>query len=237
LNKSVLVTGAEGSIGSVIANSFIEKNYLVYRTDSKATEIDLVNYFRGDLSEDLIYNKFENWLSSKKIDILINCAGITVKDVNIFNLETYRRTLKINLEVPFKLSGFLIAQARERNARFNIINITSLGAHLGFPTNPSYQISKAGLAQLAKSISVDYSKFGIRANNVVPGYIESNMTQKSFNDSEQNELRSQRSTMKRWGKPQDLIGVMHFLASDESEFITGADIFVDGGWNINGLST
>jgi NAD(P)-dependent dehydrogenase (short-subunit alcohol dehydrogenase family) len=235
LNKAVLVTGAEGSIGSEIANSFIEKNYLVYRTDSKATEFDLVNYFKGDLSEDLIYNEFENWLLSKKIDILINCAGITVNDVNIFSLETYRRTLKINLEVPFKLSGFLIAQARERNARFNIINITSLGAHLGFPNNPSYQISKAGLAQLTKSISVDFSKFGIRANNVVPGYIESNMTQRSFNDKKEYELRANRSAMKKWGSPRDLIGAVHFLASEESDFITGTDLFVDGGWNINGL--
>ena len=235
MNKAVLVTGAEGSIGSEIANSFIEKNYLVYRTDSKATEFDLVNYFKGDLSEDLIYNEFENWLLSKKIDILINCAGITVNDVNIFSLETYRRTLKINLEVPFKLSGFLIAQARERNARFNIINITSLGAHLGFPNNPSYQISKAGLAQLTKSISVDFSKFGIRANNVVPGYIESNMTQRSFNDKKEYELRANRSAMKKWGSPRDLIGAVHFLASEESDFITGTDLFVDGGWNINGL--
>lgn len=231
----MLITGAEGSIGAAISKSFIEKGTKVYRTDIQVSAIEKDRYFKGDLAEDLVYTEFENWLTDKNIDVLINCAGATTQHINTFDLETYKSTMKINLEVPFKLSGFLISNAIKTNSRLNIINITSLGAHLGFPNNPSYQISKAGLSQLAKSISVDYSRFGIRANNVVPGYIESNMTQASFNDKKANELRANRSTMKRWGHPNDLIGIMHFLASDESEFITGSDIFVDGGWKINGL--
>jgi NAD(P)-dependent dehydrogenase (short-subunit alcohol dehydrogenase family) len=101
--------------------------------------------------------------------------------------------------------------------------------------NPSYQVSKAGLSQLTRSISVDYSKDGIRANNVVPGYIKSNMTIDSYNSEIKRVERINRSSMKRWGEPSDLIGAVHFLSSDESSFVTGADIFVDGGWNINGL--
>ncbi|MDA9772570.1 SDR family oxidoreductase, partial [Amylibacter sp.] len=113
-------------------------------------------------------------------------------------------------------------------------NITSLGAELGFPDNPSYQMSKAGLRQLTKALARDWGEFGIRANNICPGYIKTAMTTKSFNDIKLNKQRSDNTLLKRWGEPEDLIGPALFLVSDASSYMTGTDIYVDGGWTANG---
>ena len=116
----------------------------------------------------------------------------------------------------------------------SIINITSLGAELAFPNNPAYQISKAGLRQLTKAIARDWGEFGIRANNIYPGYIKTEMTSKSFADAELNQQRKNKTLMKRWGESTDLIGPVVFLTSEASSYITGTDIYVDGGWTANG---
>ena len=234
-SKAILITGAEGTIGSTLAKSFIETESVIYGTDIVKLIYSNKFFFEGDLSDDDVFNKFKLWLANKSIDVVINCIGVTENSRDVFDENNFDYTLKVNLKIPFKLCGFLIAKALETNSNLSIINITSLGAHQGFPMNPSYQVSKAGLSQLTKSISVDYSKYGIRANNVVPGYIKSNMTIDSYNSEIKRTERINRSAMKRWGEPSDLIGAVHFLSSDESSFVTGADIFVDGGWNINGL--
>ena len=121
-----------------------------------------------------------------------------------------------------------------KNKSGSIINITSLGAELGFPNNPSYQMSKAGLRQLTKALARDWGEFGIRANNIYPGYIKTAMTTKSFNDRKLNNQRSDNTLLKRWGEPEDLIGPALFLVSDASSYMTGTDIYVDGGWTANG---
>ena len=234
-SKTILITGAEGTIGLTLAKSFIESKSVVFSTDLVKISYSDKFFFEGDLSDDDIFNEFKLWLEDKSIDVLVNCIGVTKNSQDVFDENNFDHMLKVNLKIPFKLCGFLITKALKTDNKLSIINITSLGAHQGFPMNPSYQVSKAGLSQLTKSISVDYSKYGIRANNVVPGYIKSNMTIDSYNSEIKRTERINRSAMKRWGEPSDLIGAVHFLASDESSFVTGADIFVDGGWNINGL--
>ncbi len=117
----------------------------------------------------------------------------------------------------------------------SIVNITSLGSELAFPDNPSYQMSKAGLKQLSKSIARDWGAKGIRANNICPGYMKTSMTEKSFNSPELKAARSERMILPRWGEPEDLVGAAIFLLSKASSYITGSDIYVDGGWVAKGL--
>jgi NAD(P)-dependent dehydrogenase (short-subunit alcohol dehydrogenase family) len=123
--------------------------------------------------------------------------------------------------------------ARQKSG--SIVNITSLGAKLGFPDNPAYQISKAALQQLTKSISYDWGAKGIRANNICPGYIKTKMTEGGFNDVDMNKTRLNRMLIKRWGNPSDLIGPVVFLLSDASSYMTGGDLAVDGGWLSGGI--
>jgi len=115
----------------------------------------------------------------------------------------------------------------------SIINITSLGAELAFPNNPAYQISKAGLRQFTKAIARDWGESGIRANNICPGYIKTTMTAKSFSNEELNKQRKNYTLLKRWGLSKDLLGPAIFLISEASSYITGTDIYVDGGWTAN----
>jgi NAD(P)-dependent dehydrogenase (short-subunit alcohol dehydrogenase family) len=121
--------------------------------------------------------------------------------------------------------------AKERTGA--IVNITSLGAELGFAGNPSYQISKAGLRQMTKALAKDWGAFGIRVNNLCPGYIQTSMTQKSFDDPILHAARKNKTVLGRWGKSEDLVGPAIFLLSEASSYITGTDLYVDGGWTSN----
>jgi len=117
----------------------------------------------------------------------------------------------------------------------SIINITSLNAELAFPGNPAYMASKGALRQLTRSAAYDLAPYGIRANNIAPGYIKTAMTEKSYNNQQLYEARQSRTILGRWGTPGDLAGAAIFLASNASSYITGQDLYVDGGWNIKGL--
>ena len=117
----------------------------------------------------------------------------------------------------------------------SIINITSIGAELGFPNNPAYIAAKGALKQLTKSLALDLGPFGIRVNNIGPGYFRTDMTKGSWNDPQLEEDRIRRTILGRWGEPDDLAGAAIFLASEASRYITGQDLYVDGGWLAKGL--
>ena len=84
-------------------------------------------------------------------------------------------------------------------------------------------------------MALDLGKYGIRANNIGPGYFKTNMTKKSYEDPRMNKERCDRTVLNRWGDPKDLAGAVIFLASSSSSYVTGQDIYVDGGWMIKGL--
>ena len=107
----------------------------------------------------------------------------------------------------------------------SIINITSINAELGFPNNPAYVASKGGLKMLGKSLARDWGKYGIRVNNLGPGYFKTLMNKKSWENPKTRKARI-----------DELVGPCIFLASDASQYVTGQDIYVDGGWTANGLS-
>ena len=86
---------------------------------------------------------------------------------------------------------------------------------------------------LGKSFAKDWSKFGIRVNNIGPGYIKTEMTSKRFENKKNRLERQNRTLLGRWGEAKDLIGACIFLSSDASEYITGQDLYIDGGWIIN----
>ena len=91
------------------------------------------------------------------------------------------------------------------------------------------------MKQLTKALAVDYGKFGIRVNNIGPGYIHTKMTEKSWNDKNANRNRKNHTILNRWGVSEDLSGMVIFLASNSSSYITGQDFYVDGGWLAKGI--
>ena len=147
-------------------------------------------------------------------------------------LEAFERTLHINLTAPY---ACCLAARPFMRAGGSIINVTSIGSVLGMPGNPAYGAAKGGLRLLTKSLALDYGAAGIRVNALAPGYIETDMTAKSFADPAAHERRRAHTCLGRWGKVEDLVGTAIFLASDASSYITGQDLFVDGGWTAKGL--
>jgi NAD(P)-dependent dehydrogenase (short-subunit alcohol dehydrogenase family) len=166
-----------------------------------------------------------------RVDVLVNAAGITRSGDTI---DDFDETIATNLRAPL-LAVRAVLPAMTAARRGAIINVTSLGAHRGFPGNPGYVAAKGGLSQLTRALAYDHGASGIRCNNLVPGYITTAMTAGSYADPVQNVRRRSHTMLGRWGEPADLVGAAIFLASDASSYITGQDIVVDGGWLAKGL--
>jgi gluconate 5-dehydrogenase len=168
-------------------------------------------------------------------DILVNNAGVTHGgDLFDYSQAAWDVTYKTNLVAPFELSRKAAAHMR-LTGRGSIINITSLNAELAFPNNPAYVAFKGALKQLTKALALDLGRYGIRANSIGPGYVRTAMTAKSWSDENARSARAERSVLGRWGNSDDLAGAVIYLASDASSFVTGIDLYVDGGWLIKGL--
>ena len=117
----------------------------------------------------------------------------------------------------------------------SIINFTSIGAEQGFPNNPAYAASKGAVKQLSKALAVEWGQYGIRVNNIVPGYTTTPMNKKSWDDKKLRKTRSNQTILNRWAKPEEMVGPSMFLASDASSYVTGTDLIVDGGWLVKGI--
>ena len=175
------------------------------------------------------------YASKGRIDILINAAGITLpvsEGVNFSNI--FDSTLATNLSAVNNACQ-CVGNLMKNTGGGSIINVTSIASVIGFPGNPAYVASKGGLRMLTKALAFDFASHNIRVNNLVPGYIRTDMTEASFQDSLRYEERLQHMMIKRWGKPEDLIGAAIYLSSEASAYVTGSDLFVDAGWTAKGM--
>ena len=235
-NKIAIVTGAARGNGKAIALGLKGAGATVVAVDILDENIGCEMYC-CDITENYMLLKLVKHVIDKygRIDILVNNAGVSYGgDYTSYPEESWAKTYKVNLKAPFELTK-LVAEHMKRLRSGSIINITSLNAELAFPNNPAYMASKGGLKQLTKSTAYDLGSYGIRANNLGPGYIKTSMTEQSWNNPESRSMRENRTLLGRWGEPSDLVGPAIFLASDASGFITGQDLYVDGGWLIKGL--
>ena len=237
-NFVTIVTGSSRSIGLKIAAGFYEYGAKVIRIDLNLKKHKLYKFddYIIDLTKQKLVDRCVNEIKHKygRIDVLINNAGVTTSSTNFYDEKILKKTLSVNLIAAYNLSN-KVCKIMSKRKKGSIINITSLAAERGFIGNPSYQVSKAGLKQLTKALACDWGQKNIRINNVCPGYIKTPMTMRSFKNSKLKKNRDTRMILKRWGEPKDLVGPCIFLASDSSSYITGSDIFVDGGWLAKGL--
>ena len=237
-NFVTIVTGSGRGIGLKIAEGFYEYGAKVIRIDLNLKKHKLYKFddYIIDLTKQKLVDRCVNEIKHKygRIDVLINNAGVTTNSTNFYDEKILKKTLSVNLIAAYNLSN-KVCKIMSKRKKGSIINITSLAAERGFIGNPSYQVSKAGLKQLTKALACDWGQKNIRINNVCPGYIKTPMTMRSFKNSNLKKNRDMRMILKRWGEPKDLVGPCIFLASDSSSYITGSDIFVDGGWLAKGL--
>ncbi len=228
----MLVTGAARGNGKAIADGFVNVGATVIYLDSnkdiltniKPDGANAHQVFVADITDNI---QMEGVLKEVgDIDVLVNNAGITLNQKNSPNY--WKETLNVNLTAAYYLCQ-LVSDGMGRRGGGSIINITSISAHMGSAGNPSYHASKGGLRYMSKALAADLGKLNIRVNCICPGYINTNMTQFSFTDTDRHENIKSRTMLDRWGESSDLIGASVFLASDASSYITGSDIMVDGG--------
>ena len=166
-----------------------------------------------------------------KLDILVNNAGISghgmVEDTTV---EDWDRVMDVNSKGVFLGSKTAIPEMRKAGGG-SIINISSQLGLVGTDnSSPQYQASKGAVRLLTKATAIQYASDGIRANSVHPGPIVTPMTEESRNDAERSELTLSRIPMGRYGQPEEVANGVLYLASDESSYVTGSELVIDGGW-------
>lgn len=160
-----------------------------------------------------------------------------VSTSNVLLTAIYVKVININLTSVFTLAREFGANLLSRDAsefpsgrRGSVINVASLLSFQGGITVPAYAASKGGVAQLTKALSNEWVAKGINVNAIAPGYIDTDMNVALINDPNRNSSIMARIPAGRWGKPEDFKGVVVFLASQASSYVSGEIITVDGGW-------
>ncbi|HIN05027.1 MAG TPA: glucose 1-dehydrogenase [Dehalococcoidia bacterium] len=165
-----------------------------------------------------------------KLDILVNNAGIfrgnRVEDTTS---EEWDQVMDINAKGVFLGTKHSIPEMRKAGGG-SIVNISSVAGLVGNPYSSAYNASKGAVRLLTKSTAIQYAKDGIRANSIHPGVIVTPMTQDVVNDPSFREFRLAANPISRLGQPADIAYGALYLASDESSFVTGSELVIDGGW-------
>ena len=165
------------------------------------------------------------------VDILVNAAGIQRRSPSEdFSEEDWDEVLSVNLTSAFIFSQ-QVAKGMIAKKRGKIIHVSSINGRFGGITIPAYAASKGGLSNLTKALSNDWAAKGICVNAIAPGYIDTQLNTALISDEKRSAEVLLRTPVKRWGVPADLKGVVIFLASSASDYITGAVIPVDGGYS------
>jgi len=241
MDKVAMITGATRGIGKQIALTLANEGYnivLNYRTENDElkqlkNEIENQNVkclaVQGDVTN---FEDCKQMIESAikefgKIDVLVNNAGIT-KDMLLARMkeEDFKQVIDVNLVGTFNMTKNIISyMMKARNGR--IINISSVVGISGNAGQTNYSASKAGIIGFTKSLAKEVASRNILVNAVAPGFIETNMT--DVLKQEVKDEIAKNIPLKRMGTPQDVANVVKFLASEDSSYITGQVISVDGG--------
>jgi NAD(P)-dependent dehydrogenase (short-subunit alcohol dehydrogenase family) len=235
--KTAVVTGASRGIGAAIAAGLQASGAKVFGISRSGTAPQHVMAVACDLSDDAAVQRAFDHLADHgdRLDVLVNAAGISLPaSAGKSELQRFRDTLATDLTGVY--ATILAAYPLLKKAGGSIINVTSINSVRGFPGNPGYVAAKAGLAGLTRALAADYARDGIRVNALAPGYVATEMTAASFADPAMHEDRRRHTMLGRWGNPEDMVGAAIFLASSASAYMTGQELFVDGGWTTKGLA-
>jgi len=235
-NKKILITGATGGIGNALVKKFVSLGGNVMATGTKAEKLDLikkqysnVKIKKFDISE---HSRIEEFIDNVSLelgglDILINNAGKNEDNLSLrMKDDEWKKVIDINLTSTFMLAKHSIKKMMK--TKFGrVVNITSVVGHTGNAGQSNYAASKAGIIGMSKSLAIEYAKKNITINCVSPGFIVSDMT---MNIAEKVKLYlTSRIPMGKLGSGEDVSNCVAFLSSEQSAYITGETIHVNGG--------
>ena len=236
-NKNIIVTGASGGIGNSIIEKLNEKGANILASGTKLEKLEKlrskfnkIKILSFDISQS---SKIEEFIENAtdqlggNLDCIVNNAGVTQDNLAIrMSIEEWKKVIDINLTSTFLLSKYSIKKMLKSKSG-KIINITSVVGHTGNLGQTNYTASKAGIIAMSKSLALEYSKKNININCISPGFIKTAMTEKiddKFKDSIISKIPSG-----RLGEPKDIANAVIFLASDQSDYINGETLHVNGG--------
>ncbi|MGV0807942.1 SDR family NAD(P)-dependent oxidoreductase [Mycolicibacterium setense] len=244
-DKVVIVTGAGSGMGKSMVEEFTAAGARVAALDineTKAIEVvaalptpERATAIPVDISgEDSVttaVNQVIDW--GGRVDVLCNNAGIidSFRPAHEISIEEWNRNLAVNLTGPFLMSRAVIPYMLTRS-RGNIINTASIASFSAAGGGTAYTAAKHGVIGLTRQLTFDYGRLGIRVNAICPGATLTGLTMPedgsdTLPDSEPEILRT---PAQRWGEPIDIARLALFLASDDSDFIHGTSMVIDGGW-------
>ena len=242
-NKNILVIGGSSGIGLSIVTEFLKSNAKVYSISRNIKKIESAkkslekkklakNAFFISTEENTVdeFSKILKQLEKNKIyfDVLINCNGYYEK-MNLIDVTTsfWDEVYYNNIKLNFFISQLLVKTNITKRRKLNIINLSAFASILPSNGYGIYASSKAALTNLTKTMAAEWSKFNVRVNCIIPGVIETPMTENIIKSKKEQLLIP--IALKRIGKPDEVAHVALFLASEYSSYICGATIDVTGG--------
>jgi NAD(P)-dependent dehydrogenase (short-subunit alcohol dehydrogenase family) len=233
--KQALITGGARGIGFGIAEALLKAGYGVTVTGLSRDEVaavpapDHLAAARLDVTDDASVAACIDRLARDRgrLDALVNCAGMILREGREFTIEGFQRVIDVNLIGTMRMC--MAAKPLLERQGGAIVNTASVWSFFGGPLTPAYTASKGGVAQLTKSLAVAWAPH-IRVNAIAPGWIETELTSAARADAGRSNAIVERTPMGRWGRPDDIGGAVAFLCSDEARFITGTVMPIDGGY-------
>ena len=236
-NKNIIVTGASGGIGNAIIKKLYEAGANILASGTRIEKLEKlkknfenIKVLKFDISQsDKIEEFIENATSELggSLDGIVNNAGITQDNLAIrMSLDEWQKVININLTSTFLMSKFAIKKML-KNKSGKIVNITSVVGHTGNLGQANYTASKAGIVAMSKSLAIEYAKKNINVNCISPGFIKTAMTDKI--DDKFKEVIVSKIPSARLGEPDDIANAVLFLSSEQSNYINGETLHVNGG--------
>ena len=228
VHKKVIVTGGNRGIGKGIVLSLLDQGYLVLATSRDSKKFDMshknLEVTNLDVCDQASIDDFQKIVNDFDPDILINNAGIT-KD-NLFLRMTeddWAEVIDTNLNSVFRMTK-LVVRGMLKKKWGRIINISSISGSMGNPGQTNYSASKAGVEAFSRSLAKELGSRNITVNSVAPGFIQTDMTQGLIDEE-----ITKKIPLQRVGSVKDVASLINFLVSEESNYITGQTLVVDGG--------
>jgi len=241
--KTAIVAGGSRGIGRAAAEALCEAGARVAVTGSSGAAATTAEALRSkghdacslqwDLRErgqiPAMFDKCVGMLGGR-LDVIVNSAGVVRRHKSEdYPIEDWDYLIDVNLSACFQLCQ-LAGRVMLAQGGGKIINVASMLSFFGGITVPAYAASKGGVAQMTKALSNEWASRGVCVNAIAPGYIDTDLNVNLLNDPKRYAEITARIPAGRWGKPEDIKGLINFLASDASDYICGAVIPVDGGY-------